>query len=129
MWQKFMLITAWSSIGAITRSPIGVLLQLDETRQMLLDALEEIYQLGLARGIALPKDSVEKTIETLETFPKNSTTSMQRDIAEGLPSELDVQTDAVVRLANEVSMPTPLNRFILNSLRPIELRARGAIKF
>jgi len=129
MWQKFMLITAWSGIGAITRAPIGVLLKLDETRQMLLDALEEIYHLALAHGIALPKDSVEKTIKTLETFPGNSTTSMQRDIAEGSPSELDVQNDAVVRLANDVSLPTPVNQFILNSLRPIELRARGAIKF
>ena len=129
MWQKFMLITAWSGVGAVTRAPIGILLKLDETRQMLQDALEEIYQLALAHGITLPQDSVEKTIKTLESFPGNSTTSMQRDIDEGLPSELDVQNDAVVRLADEVNLNTPVNRFILNCLRPTELRARGAVKF
>jgi len=129
MWQKFMLITAWSGVGAITRAPIGVLLKLAETRQMLIDALEEIYQLALAHDISLPPDSVEKTIKTLESFPQNSTTSMQRDIAEGSPSELDVQNDAVVRLADEVGLPVPVNRFILHSLRPTELRARGAIRF
>ena len=129
MWQKFMLITAWSGVGAITRAPIGVLLKLSETRQMLIDALEEIYQLALAHKISLPQDSVEKTIKTLESFPANSTTSMQRDIAEGSPSELDVQNDAVVRLAGEVGLPVPVNRFILHSLRPTELRARGALNF
>lgn len=129
MWQKFMLISAWSGVGAVTRAPLGILLQLDETRQMMIDALEEIYQLGLAHQIALPDSSVEKTITTLESFPKNSTTSMQRDITEGLPSELDVQNDAVVRLAKQSGVETPVNQFILNSLKPQELRARGALNF
>ncbi len=129
MWQKFMLISAWSGVGAVTRAPIGILLQLDETRQMMIDALEEIYRLGLAHQINLPSNSVANTMTTLESFPKNSTTSMQRDIAEGLPSELDIQNDAVVRLANQVGLETPVNEFILHSLRPQELRARGALQF
>ena len=129
MWQKFMLICAWSGVGAITRAPVGVLLQMEETSQMLVEVLEEIYQLGLAYKINLPEDSVIKTVEVLQSFPANSTTSMQRDIEKGLPSELDVQNDAVVRLAREVNLQTPVNRFILHSLRPTELRARGAIRF
>ena len=129
MWQKFMLISAWSGVGAVTRAPIGVLLEMDETREMLVEALEEIYQLALAHDTNLPANSVTKTMEALQSFPKNSTTSMQRDIADGLPSELDVQNDAVVRLAKEVNLETPINRFILHSLRPTELRARGAIRF
>ena len=129
MWQKFMLISAWSGLGAVTRAPIGTLFQLEETRQLLVEALTEIYQTGLAQGIELADDSVEKTIETLKSFPANSTTSMQRDITDGLPSELDVQNDAVVRLAKEVGVDTPVNRFLLHSLRPLELRARGAIRF
>lgn len=129
MWQKFMLISAWSGLGAVTSAPIGVLFQLEETRQLLVEALEEIYQTGRAHGIDLPTDSVDETLRTLRSFPKNSTTSMQRDIAEGKPSELDVQNDAVVRLAEEVGVDTPVNRYILHSLRPIELRARGAIQF
>ena len=129
MWQKFMLITAWSGLGAVTRAPIGAILKLGETRQMLMEALNEIYNTCRSRDINLPPDSVEKTLQTLEGLPKNSTTSMQRDIAEGKPSELDVQTDAVVRLAKETGVETPINRYILHSLRPLELRARGALRF
>lgn len=129
MWQKFMLITAWSGIGAVTQAPIGAILKLEETREMLIEALNEIYNTCRSRGIKLPQDSIEKTLQTLEGLPKNSTTSMQRDIAEGKPSELDVQTDAVVRLAGETGVETPINRFILHSLRPLELRARGAMRF
>jgi len=129
MWQKFMLITPWSGLGAVSRAPIGVLLEQAETRELLTQAAEEIYQLGLAREIDLPPDSVQKTLKTLEDIPPNSTTSMQRDLIRGRPSELDAQNGAVVRLAREVDLDTPINRFFLYSLRSLELRARGMLSF
>ncbi len=129
MWQKFMLITPWSGLGAVSRAPIGILLDQPETRDLLTEAIEEIFQLGRAREIDLPADSVKKTITTLEDIPPNSTTSMQRDLIKGRPSELDAQNGAVVRLAYELDLDTPINRFILYSLRSLELRARGALKF
>ena len=129
MWLKFMLITPWSGLGAVSRAPIGVLLEQAETRELLAQAIEEIHALALAREIALPKNSVEKTLDTLMSIPPNSTTSMQRDLVRGRPSELDAQNGAVVRLAQEVGIDTPVNRFILYSLRSLELRARGALSF
>ncbi len=129
MWQKFMLITPWSGLGSVSRAPIGVLLEQPETRDLLTEAADEIYRLGLAKGIAMPEDSVAKTIETLEGMPPNSTTSMQRDLVGGRPSELDAQNGAVVRLAHEVGLDMPLNRFFLYGLRSLELRARGALTF
>jgi len=35
MWQKFLLITAWSGLGAITRVPVGIFRSQPETRQLL----------------------------------------------------------------------------------------------
>ena len=129
MWQKFMLITPWSGLGAVSRAPVGILLDQPETRDLLTEAIEEVLQLGRAKGIDLPQDSVSKTLATLGDIPPNSTTSMQRDLIAGKPSELDAQSGAVVRLAYEVDLDTPVNRFILYSLRSLELRARGALKF
>ena len=129
MWQKFMLITPWSGLGAVSRAPIGVLLEQPETRELLTEAAQEVFRLGLALGVPLPDDSVARTIETLEGITPNSTTSLQRDVVRGRPSELDAQNGAVVRLAYEAGLDTPINRFILYSLRSLELRARGALSF
>jgi 2-dehydropantoate 2-reductase len=129
MWQKFMLITPWSGLGAVSRAPIGVLLEQPETRELMSEAAQEVYRLGLALGVPLPDDSVARTMETLEGITPNSTTSMQRDLVGGRPSELDAQNGAVVRLAYEAGIDTPINRFILYSLRSLELRARGALSF
>jgi 2-dehydropantoate 2-reductase len=129
MWQKFMLITPWSGLGAVSRAPLGVLLEQPETRALLVEATDEIYRLALARGIPLPDDSIARTMATLEDIPANSTTSMQRDLVRGRPSELDAHNGAVVRLAYEVGLDMPLNRFIVYGLRSLELRARGALHF
>ena len=48
---------------------------------------------------------------------------------EKFKTELDIQNGAVVRLAQDVSVDTPVNRFFLYALRSLELRARGALKF
>jgi 2-dehydropantoate 2-reductase len=60
----------------------------------------------------------------VDTLPKHGTTSLQRDLDEGKPSELSFWNGAVVRFAKELAVPTPLNDFIYHSLLPRELQAR-----
>lgn len=129
MWQKFMFVTAWSGLGAVTRSPVGIFRSLPETRQMLERIMQEIYKVAQARNIILPKDAIETTVKFFDGLPPEGTASMQRDIINGLPSELDVQNGAVVRLGQEVGVDTPVNSFIYYSLLPMEKRARDQIHF
>ena len=129
MWQKFLLIAAWSGLGAVTRSPIGIFRSQPGTRQMLEQTMSEIYDVARARDIDLPGGVVTKTMEFLDALPSGGTASMQRDIMDGKPSELETQTGAVVRLGQEVGVETPVNNFIYNCLLPMELRAQGQLTF
>jgi len=127
MWNKFTIISAISGVGAVTRMPIGLMRSVPQSRLMFEQALAEIVQVAHARDIALPTDTVPKLLEFTDTFPPEGTSSMQRDIMEGRPSELEAQNGAVVRLGREVGVPVPINEFIYHSLLPMELVARGAI--
>jgi 2-dehydropantoate 2-reductase len=129
LWRKFLLIVSWSGIGAITRSPIGVFRSLPQTRQMLQGVMQEVFSVAHAHHIALPDDVFEKTLAFMDSVPPSGTASMQRDIMEGRPSELESQTGAVVRLGQAVGVETSLNAFIYHSLLPLELMARGEIEF
>ena len=129
IWQKFILITPWSGMASVARAPIGVLLTQPEVRELIIQSMEEILAVASAIGIPLPDNIIESTLTTFDSFPVNSTSSMQRDIEAGHPSELDSLVGAVVRLGKENQVATPLNTFILNSLRSQELRSRGALKF
>ena len=65
----------------------------------------------------------------IDTLPEEGTASMQRDIIDGRPSELNEQNGAVVRLGNAVGIQTPVNAFVYYSLLPLEMRARGQLNF
>ena len=129
MWQKFIFITAISGVGAVTRAPVGAVRSQPGTRQMLEKAIREIYDVARARSIDLPENVPDKTMEFIDRMPQEATVSMQRDIMNGRPSELEVQNGAVVRLGQEAGVETPVNSFIYHSLLPMELRARGELKF
>jgi 2-dehydropantoate 2-reductase len=125
MWSKFLFITALGGVGALTRSPIGVLRGEPKSRELLRQAMEEIQSLALRSSIALPAGTAEKTLGYIDTLPPEGTASMQRDIMEGRPSELEAQVGAVVRLAERVGVAVPVHRMIYETLLPLERRARA----
>ena len=126
MWRKFLLIAAWSGMGALTRAPIGLIRSQPETRQMLLQALQEIHAVAVAQQVALPREAIGETLAFIDSLPPQGTASMQRDIIAGRPSELASQSGAVVRLGQEVGVEVPVHTFIYQSLLLLEMQARGA---
>lgn len=129
LWGKFVLVTSFGGVGAVARAPLGVLRSIPETRVMLERCLREAVTVARARGIGLPEETAGKSLGMLDSMTPAATTSLQRDIAEGKPSELDAWTGAAVRLGRESGVPTPTHEFIYASLLPAERRARGELQF
>jgi len=129
LWLKFMIIAPWSGLGALTRSPIGVIRSVDETRGLLLKSIREVFDVAQAIGVDIAEKNVESTIDFMDQLPPEGTASMQRDIMEGRPSELDEQCGTVVRYGEKGGVQTPVNRLIYYSLLPLERKARGEISF
>jgi 2-dehydropantoate 2-reductase len=129
MWEKFVFIAAISGVGAVARAPAGVIRSIPETRRMLEGALEEIARLAEARQVRLPVEVVPKTLVLIDGLSPTVTASMQRDVIEGRPSELDSQNGAVVRMGLEAGIATPTHTFIYQALLPQELKARRRIEF
>ena len=127
LWRKFCFISAWSSVGSVTRAPIGVIRTTPESRQLLHAVLGEVISVGRARGVALPKDIMESTVAFYDSTDPANTASMQRDVAAGKPSELESQTGGIVRLGKEAGVPTPAAEFIYAALLPGERIARGEV--
>jgi 2-dehydropantoate 2-reductase len=124
MWTKFLFIATLSGIGALTRVPIGVWRADEEIRGIADRSLREVLQLATARGIDLGEDAIERTWQRYDGMAPDSTSSMQRDIMEGKPSELEAQLGAVVRLARESGVEVPVTAMIYHALVPQERRAR-----
>jgi 2-dehydropantoate 2-reductase len=126
LWEKFLFIAAVSGVGAVTRATIGEICQCEPTRQLLRQVMEEVYAVALSRGVRLASDIVERTLAFVETIPASGTASMQRDVADGKPSELEAIIAAGVRYGKQAGVPTPALAYIYASLLPQERRARNA---
>jgi 2-dehydropantoate 2-reductase len=126
LWTKFLFIATLSGVGALTRVPVGAWREVPELRAMADASLREVVALAHARGVDLGADPVAKTWERYDAMPPASTSSMQRDIMEGKPSELDAQLGAIVRLARESGVPAPVTSFIYHALLPQERVARAS---
>jgi 2-dehydropantoate 2-reductase len=123
LWQKFLAICVSGWLG-VTRSTYGEVREQKETRQVMRNLFEEIEQLARAKGINIEPGFVDKTMAFIDTFPHDSTSSLTRDVWEGKPSELEYQNGTVVRLADEVGVDVPVNKFVYYSLLLMEKRAR-----
>lgn len=129
LWQKFLGVAPTGAVGAITRAPMGVTRADASTRQLVESAKREIWFVGRALGVNWAPDAISRVTAVHDSVPFGTTASMQRDIMEGRPSELDAQIGVIVRLGESLGVPTPVNRFILDCLMPQERRARGGLSF
>jgi len=127
LWMKFLFIASFSGVGAVANAPAGVLRSDPKWRGHMLAAMQEIYELAHARGIKLPPDSVANVLAAVDGLPEDAPSSMQRDIIAGKPSELESQTGAVIRMAQESSVDVPTHAFIYTMLRPLEEKARATL--
>jgi 2-dehydropantoate 2-reductase len=125
IWTKFLFISTISAIGALTRATIGEMIASEEIKKMMYQTSEEILAIAKAKGVNLPDDIIEKQFQIIKSQPYNTIASLQRDIMEGKPSELEAQNGAIVRMGIELGIPTPVNSFIYHCLLPQENKARN----
>jgi 2-dehydropantoate 2-reductase len=112
LWTKFLSVVPSGGLGTATGAGYGVLRTHPATRSLLTEAITEIRDVALARGVQLAADVVPRTLDWVDQLPADGTTSLQRDLIAGRPSELDAWTGAVVRLGRESGVPTPVNSFL-----------------
>ncbi len=124
IWTKFLYITTVSAIGALTRTYVDEMVALPEIKKIMYKTAKEILAIANAKDININKETIETQFKIIENQPPKTTSSLQRDIMDGKPSELESQNGTIVRLGKELGIPTPTNDFIYFCLLPQEKKAR-----
>ena len=124
IWKKFLFIASVSGLGAITRSVFGVMSANKDIRELLHKTALEIKAIANAKQIPLEDKHIEGSIAIVDRMKFNTTASMQRDIMEGKPSELQNFNGYIVEQGKLLNIPTPINAFTYYCLLPQELKAR-----
>jgi 2-dehydropantoate 2-reductase len=128
MWEKLLLVVPLGGVGAATRRRFGELFGSANSRALLREAMGEVVAVARARGIGLSDEDAEKALAFLEKLPSDGTSSLQRDLEAGRPSEIEAWTGAVVRLARESGIPAPRHEALYRELKPRDEAARAAAR-
>ncbi|MBE6094877.1 MAG: 2-dehydropantoate 2-reductase [Schwartzia succinivorans] len=106
--QKFSYVSPLGAAGLYFDAVSGDFLKEGEPRSLFVGLIKEIEALGNGMGIQFEKSLVDVNLKLMDSFTKDLTTSMQRDVAHGGPSEFDGLVHRVPRLGKEYHVSTPL---------------------
>jgi 2-dehydropantoate 2-reductase len=118
MWQKFIFLTSFSGITAAIRKPIGEILNDTVANDFLQNMIHEIISVAKAKHVKLPTNVFEQVINKLRSISPSMTSSLHRDLENGLPLEIDSLQGAVLDMAKLYAIQTPCVRSIYALLHP-----------
>jgi 2-dehydropantoate 2-reductase len=125
LWMKFILLATNASITAATRQPIGKLRDDPDIRPVMIASFRETFEVGCAKGIALPADAVDRILDFVSHAPPAMKASMALDLDRGNRLELPWLGGKVVALGRELGVPTPTHTVLYALLKPYIMGTPG----
>ena len=125
LWLKFILLASNAGITALTRQSLGKLREDADIMPYFSAAFQEVVDVGRARGIALPRDAVQRGVKMVENAPPPMMASMAVDLIRGNRIELPWLSGKVVQLGRELGVPTPVHSMLYAMLKPYVNGATG----
>jgi 2-dehydropantoate 2-reductase len=109
LWEKFIFIASVAAACGLARSPIGPLRANPLGPRLLTRAVEEAVAVGRARGVPLAEDAAARALSAIDALPPATKPSFLVDLEAGGPTELEILSGAVSRLAEALGVPTPVH--------------------
>ena len=126
LWKKFAYLAGSAAVCTASGSNYGEMRILPSTRETIRCAIQEVLEVGKARGAAIMEDSLDWAMNALDNFPATGLASMTKDFHSGGPVELEGLTGAVLEMGHELNVPVPVNETLYGILKPWEVRLNNS---
>lgn len=117
IWTKFVRLSVFSGMTATVRSAIGPIRADPALRELLETALKESIAVARARQVALAPTIFNDALKGIEDLPPHAKASMLEDLERGHRLELPWLSGAVVRIGQELNVPTPTHQLFVTLLQ------------
>lgn len=120
IWGKLLVNVGINALTALTGLLNGQLLDHPETMEIMELAVLEGLKVAQAKGVKLPyQDPVSHTMEVARATSRNRS-SMLQDVTHRRKTEVEMINGAIVREAQALGIPTPVNKVLTNLVRTLE---------
>jgi 2-dehydropantoate 2-reductase len=120
IWRKLAANAAINPLATVLRRENGALLE-PPYRGLVRRVVREVAAVAQASGIAVGSDLIPH-VELIIARTRHNRCSMLQDVEQGRPTELDAITGAIIRRAETLSVPVPLNRRLYRLVRRLTAR-------
>lgn len=118
IWEKYIFIAAFGLITAYSNMTLGEIIQNKELVNITKQIMQEIILIARKKGINLPNDILDKSIEKANKFPFETKTSYQRDIeSKGKHNEGNLFGDTIIKMGQNLNIDTPVTNKIFNEIQ------------
>ncbi len=115
IWKKYVFIAAFGLMTACSHKTLSEVITDDDLKQQVIKIMEEIIAIANAKGIDLPEDTLESSLQTATGF--DAKTSYQRDIeTKGNKNEGEIFGKTIIRLGKEFGVDTPATQQIFAAI-------------
>ena len=104
---KFSYVSPMGATAIIHDATAGDVQRAGAARDTFVAAVREVEAIGAAMGVVFDRDLAAANLAIADSLDPSTTTSMQRDLMAGRPSEFDGLVSEVVRLGVRYHVPTP----------------------
>jgi 2-dehydropantoate 2-reductase len=116
LWTKYLFVSPMAGVTSLMGLCFGDVMADGKGRAMVRGLMAEIERLARAKGIALPAESIEQGIATVERFPPATKSSMQLDFEKGRRTEVELFIGFAVRSGHVLGVPMPLHEELYAAL-------------
>jgi 2-dehydropantoate 2-reductase len=128
LWSKLIINAGINAITGITRLNNGRLLEFEGTRKILREAVTEATKIAKRKRIKLIYDDPLAKVEAVCEATAANVSSMLQDILRKKRTEIDFINGVVVRQAQELGIPVPVNSLLVNLIKTIEASYNLAVE-
>ncbi|MBB6612110.1 2-dehydropantoate 2-reductase [Pontibacter sp. Tf4] len=117
IWEKFLFISTIATLTSYLDTSIGGILADPKHLELLFALLTELKQVAQAKGIVFSDDSNNAITDRMARLPYDTTSSMHSDYQKGKNTEVDSLTGYVVKLGEQLHIPTPTYSKLYTALK------------
>lgn len=118
IWNKYIFIAAYGLVTASANKTLGEVYENSELSECVRGIMQEIWEIGCAQNIDLPKEVIDEAYQKATNFPYEAKTSFQRDYEKkDKPDERELFGGTILALGAKYNIATPYTALVYKKIQ------------
>ncbi len=118
IWEKYIFIAGFGLVSARYNRTLGEILEQPSLKEEVIGIMNEIDSIAFKKKIGLPDGIVDLSLKKAANFPRETQTSLQRDIHQKKgKSELELFGGTIVELGKKLAVSTPVTAKVYEEIK------------